>query len=380
MVEEEISEGKRKKEDSSGRRGFISRLLGVAALGGLATVLFGGDRLVPEVAAATAGDIPFSDGGTGFNYDHDNLFWDNTNKRLGIGTSNPSEQIDLQTDGNSRILCTSYGDSVFPGFVGRRARGTKASPSAVLTNDMLGGIGGRGRGANVWSDLSRALITFHAAENWSDTAQGAFIAFMTTPPGSTNPTERMRISPSGNVGIGTSSPSQKLHVKDGIARVENSAPSGFDIRNTNATFDCSISVGTAGNANYYANWNCAANTQSDPSKPSWSVRMRVDLDEVDFVRVAPGGAPITTPFKFTSAGELLPGVNNTGSIGKEGQKWSLIRATTITPGDLVFENGVRATEEGEGLAFISPQGKKIAVLDDEGNFRVKGKISEDPTL
>ena len=108
--------------------------------------------------------------------------------------------------------------------------------------------------------------------------------------------------------------------------------------------------------------------------------MRIDLDEVDFVRVAPGGAPITTPFKFTSAGELLPGVNNTGSIGKEGQKWSLVRATTITSGDLTFENGVKATEEGRGLAFINDAGEKIAVLDHKGNLRIKGDVIKDPTL
>ena len=165
-----------------------------------------------------------------------------------------------------------------------------------------------------------------------------------------------------------------------IARVENSAPSGFDIRNTNATFDCSISVGTAGNANYYANWNCASNTQSDPSKPSWAVRMRVDLDAIHFVRIGAGGSPIQWPFQFTAAGELLPSANNTGSIGKEGQKWSLVRATTITSGDLVFENGVRTTEDGDGIAFYNPQGNKIALLDREGNLRIKGDVVKDPWL
>jgi len=182
----------------------------------------------------------------------------------------------------------------------------------------------------------------------------------------------------GKSSIRTSSPSQKLHVAGGIARVENSAACGFDIRNTNASFDTSISVGAAGNPNYCANWNAAANTQTDTSKPTWSVRLRVDTDQIQILRVAPGPGAVSNKLLITAAGELLPGTDNTGSVGKEGQKWSLVRATTISPGDLAFENNFRVTEdERVGLAFKNDAGEKIAVLDRKGNFYVKGKVIED---
>jgi hypothetical protein len=62
------------------------------------------------------------------------------------------------------------------------------------------------------------------------------------------------------------------------------------------------------------------------------------------------------------------------------QRWGLVRAVTITPGDLVFENGVRATEDGGGLAFLNRRGQKIAFLDEEGNFRIKGEFIKDKAL
>jgi len=76
-------------------------------------------------------------------------------------------------------------------------------------------------------------------------------------------------------------------------------------------------------------------------------------------------------------GDMLPSSDNAYNCGKDGRRWKLLRAVTVTPGDLVFENGARVTEEAEGFAFVNPQGRKIAVLDSEGNLRIKGRIIQD---
>ena len=148
------------------------------------------------------------------------------------------------------------------------------SPSHCLTDDALLVLNGRGYGASGFSNASRAAIRLNAAENWTDTAQGAYIRFETTPNGSTSRAERMRI---------------------------------------------------------------------------------------------------------TGAGDIIPPSDISGNIGTPTKRWALVRAKTITPGDLTFENGYRVTEEKEqpGLVFLNQKGERIAALDEQGNLRIKGKVIEE---
>lgn len=81
----------------------------------------------------------------------------------------------------------------------RRARGTASSPTAVQLNDFLGAITFLGMGATVLGTGSRARIEGRAAENWSDTAQGTYLAFWTTPTGAAVLAEVARILASGAV-------------------------------------------------------------------------------------------------------------------------------------------------------------------------------------
>jgi len=76
-------------------------------------------------------------------------------------------------------------------------------------------------------------------------------------------------------------------------------------------------------------------------------------------------------------GHAMPEYDNRYNLGDSKRRWKLIRGVTITPGDLVFENGVRTSEENDGLAFFNPKGTKIALLDSKGNFHIKGKIIKD---
>lgn len=143
--------------------------------------------------SATTGSVPFFGASGVLSQDNGSLFWDATNKRLGVGNNSTllAKIHTVSTNGvDSGIFVDSYSSTASQGssIVGRRAEGTKASPSAVLSNDLLSSWGGRGFGQTIFTASSRAKIHYLASENWSDTSQGTRIELYTTPNGTTNTT------------------------------------------------------------------------------------------------------------------------------------------------------------------------------------------------
>lgn len=67
-----------------------------------------------NLPALTSGSVLFSNGST-IAQDNSNLFWDNTNKRLGVGTNTPSQKLDVNGDiSASRLYPTSTNVLVSP--------------------------------------------------------------------------------------------------------------------------------------------------------------------------------------------------------------------------------------------------------------------------
>lgn len=164
----------------------------------------------------TIGSIVFQKVSGGYGQNNGSFFWDDTNLRLGIGTSSPlalihSVATNLVVSASPLHLADEYGVTNASFFVGRHARGTTGSPTAVQTDDSLVSLNGRGYGATGFS-AGRAIITGRAGENWSDSAQGAYWSFFTTTNTTATASESMRLDSNGNLGIGTTSPSTRLHV------------------------------------------------------------------------------------------------------------------------------------------------------------------------
>jgi len=152
--------------------------------------------------------------------------------RIGIGTGNPMNSIDVTVDEASTFvgnfagtLYTTYSNTGFAqnGFIARQARGSASSPAAVQANDPMFNIGVRGFDGTTFSAWSKAMLSFKAAETWTPTAMGTLFTFETTAPGTTTRTEKMRISGNGNIGIGTTTPTQKFEVKDGGVRINTAS-------------------------------------------------------------------------------------------------------------------------------------------------------------
>jgi hypothetical protein len=144
-----------------------------------------------------------------------NIFNSNTGN-VGIGTSSPTVKLEINGGGTTDVFnllneSTSLGISArvasntdfhASAYTGRRSRGSLNSPTDVIAGDRLTGfyssmfVNGAFRNS--------AAIQFYAGSSPSSSSFPVNIRFETTANSSTVRVERMRITESGDVGIGTS--------------------------------------------------------------------------------------------------------------------------------------------------------------------------------
>jgi hypothetical protein len=179
--------------------------------------------------AFTVGSVVFAGASGTYTQDNANFFWDDTNNRLGIGTTSPISL--LSTYSTSAAGISSIGDGTGAGvnvyrysndtaantFASQKARGTYAVPLAVTSGDVTATFSGLAYGGSNFRAIGSmsALVDTYT----SDTNISGYLTFATNG-GSTSATERMRITSAGNVGIGTTNPSAKLQISGLTTTVE----------------------------------------------------------------------------------------------------------------------------------------------------------------
>lgn len=109
---------------------------------------------------------------------------------------------------NTGLNIDSFGGQT--DFWGRRASGTAAVPTALAADDVIVTWSGRGYGATGYGASSRAQIRYRAAENWTDTAQGAYVEFLTTTNLTASAVARGRIDNAGVLVWGSSNNGSSL--------------------------------------------------------------------------------------------------------------------------------------------------------------------------
>ncbi len=89
------------------------------------------------------------------------------------------------------------------------AVGAAPTATAIAADNVVGGMSVSG---STTSGASVGDVMFKAAENWTDSAHGTYLAIATTPAGALAGVERVRIDSRGYVGIGTATPNAALQV------------------------------------------------------------------------------------------------------------------------------------------------------------------------
>jgi hypothetical protein len=155
---------------------------------------------------------------------------------VGIGTSSPVTQ--LTTIGQIVGGTTGFGS----GMVGFTGLGSYNSSSAVEDIDALYLRKGGTNDSSVGISFGNAggdsyLVGARIKHVRSGSNSNGHLVFETKSDGSANTTvERMRITDAGNVGIGTSSPAEKLSVA-GAIRVHTASSAGFALDAKGGLFD-----------------------------------------------------------------------------------------------------------------------------------------------
>jgi hypothetical protein len=170
------------QEGESDRRSFFRKLVAVAAATGVSGLLLG--KLAEPVSAASSGEVAFYTGSSSQSGDP-NLFWDNVNKRLGVDTSAPEGQVHVGGSATADVFC---------------GLGPHPATGPAMNYGYSGSSFGRGSGF------------FNVRPDPLATPPNPSLRFMTAN------TQRMIITNTGLVGIGTSTPLQQLTVAGDVGQ------------------------------------------------------------------------------------------------------------------------------------------------------------------
>ena len=110
-----------------------------------------------------------------------------TGTPIGYSSNGTTVHVINQANTINRVGLDAYGNNMYNVLVGRAARGTLSSPSALANGDTLFRISSTGYGTTGFTANSSARIDFVATENFSDANKGTKINFWATAPGNNLP-------------------------------------------------------------------------------------------------------------------------------------------------------------------------------------------------
>ena len=227
---------------------------------------------------------------------------------VGIGVSNPASSVkfhiaDEKPLGMDVIIQNAGGSNgAFLNFV--QSRGTVAAGSATQSGDRLMTVDAYGfPGYPYYFDTLNSSAGFSAVaeSNFTTASQPAALIFYTRPSTQTTKVERLRIAASGNIGIGTSSPTTVLHLEGSQT---GGTPSQI-IKNTRSGWDALASA-------QYVN-NAGRLLEVGITNSAWSTPIYVN--DTNAGETAFFGTPGLTPIIFATNNTARMFLAKTGGLG-----------------------------------------------------------------
>ena len=261
----------------------------------------------------TAGSVVFAGASGTYTQNNASFFWDNTNARLGLGTSAPSKKLHV------------VGDAADTALFGNIGGAAATSIGGITLGSLNDTAARRAWGIKTESTNAGQLGIFCAASN----STGPFAG-----------TEVVSINSSGNFGIGSTTPGAKLAVSsgavgliasfsDGIAQtLQISTGAGYaSLLNPNAG---AIAFRNSGNSAEFMRVTAAGLVGIGTAAPASA------LDVVGSITASAGikpvyliGSAVATVINWDGA-QFYPGVDGTILLGFPTFRWNTVYATTGT--------------------------------------------------
>jgi len=202
--------------------------------------------------SGAAGQVTFFSAASTVTGDND-FYWDNTNKRLGIGTTSPTRNLVVSGVGSSastyiKILGDTSQEAILELHADNDAPGDRWRIAASNSSKLQI----RSNGSNVLSVTSSENVGIGTASPSAKLhVEGSFISSGISQLGTTGANVLLTSSSAGSVGIGTSSPAYKLDVtgdsSSGVIAVRNLANGRDTFRSENASGVRTVNIGNDAN-------------------------------------------------------------------------------------------------------------------------------------
>lgn len=146
-----------------------------------------------------------------------NVILSTISDKVGIGTESPSSFTSKFILNTSQVpIMTLIGTHVSSSSNGAFFSMIDVDGDAMSQGDRLGGFSIGGTYDTSGATINSLAISGFAEEGWSALSTPSYLRFDTTKLGTTTRDEKMRLTANGSLGIGTTSPNQKLDVSGGI--------------------------------------------------------------------------------------------------------------------------------------------------------------------